>query len=509
MDAERKRERRESAWPCSAGRRHLACGWLLVLAAALPAAVAAPLDAPAEVADGSPATAGVSLELEAVPVRALLQWLAAETGQGLALSDSVQGTLTLRLVDEPWDRVLATVLAAAGLDSRQEGAVLHVAPPAEFTRLDRERGEARLARENAGGLALETLRLNYHSAVELQKMLGGMPGGGGSGGEGGGFLSPRGRLAADARTNTLLVVDVPARLAALRSLVQALDRPVDQVLIEGRIVVASENFARDIGARFGVQALRQGDRGQAASASLAGNRALLEGGIGSASAPNASLPAGGLVSQAPAALAYTLLGRHFNLDLELSALQEEGRGEVISRPRLVTANQREGVIKQGREIGYMTLSGSLEGEGRVVPNVQFKEVVLELRVTPTITRDGRVFIDMAVKKDEVDRYLELAGYGSVPSINRREVTTSVLVEDGQTVVVGGVYEFADRHSLARVPLLADVPFLGRFFRKQGRARDKAELLVFITPHILRVAAEENGAEAAMPSRDGAVAAGEG
>lgn len=190
----------------------------------------------------------------------------------------------------------------------------------------------------------------------------------------------------------------------------------------------------------------------------------------------------------PGSLALSILNAGYLLDVELSAMQEESRGEVISNPRVVTTNQREAMIKQGKEIGYVTISGAgAAGGAGSTPNVQFKEVVLELRVTPTITNDNRVFLNMQVKKDEVDRLIELQGYGTVPSINRREVNTAVLVEDGQTVVIGGVYEFTDRSSISKVPFLGDVPFLGNLFKKRGRNKDKAELLVFVTPKVLRVA----------------------
>jgi type IV pilus assembly protein PilQ len=201
---------------------------------------------------------------------------------------------------------------------------------------------------------------------------------------------------------------------------------------------------------------------------------------------NVNLPASGFIDNPAGALAYTLLGRNFSLDLELSALQEEGRGEVISNPRLVTANQREAVIRQGREIGYVTITGGTGGAAST-PNVQFKEALLELKVTPTITDDGRVFMNLNVKKDEVDSFIEIGNYGAVPQINKREITTAVLVEDGQTVVIGGVYEFTDRSSLAKVPFLGDIPFLGNLFKKKGRSKEKAELLIFITPKILSVA----------------------
>lgn len=185
-------------------------------------------------------------------------------------------------------------------------------------------------------------------------------------------------------------------------------------------------------------------------------------------------------------LAYTLLGPKFNLDLELSALQQESRGEVISNPRIVTANQREGYIKQGKEIGYVTITGGVAG-AQATPNVQFKEAVLELRVTPTITNDNRVFLNMTVKKDEIDQMITIANFGTVPTLNKREINTAVLVDDGQTVVIGGVYEFSDRNSVSKVPFLGDVPFLGNLFKKRGKDKQKAELLIFVTPKVLRVA----------------------
>ncbi len=202
-----------------------------------------------------------------------------------------------------------------------------------------------------------------------------------------------------------------------------------------------------------------------------------------------NLPAGSFTNGGPASLAYTLLGANFSLDLELSALQEEGRGEVISNPRIVTTNQREGRIVQGREVGYVTLTGG-GTTGAAIPSVEFKEVLLELRVTPTITDDNRVFLVMNVKKDEIIRFIE-TGIGQVPEIARREVDTAVLVDDGQTVVIGGVYEFTDRESLAKVPFLGDIPFLGNLFKKKGRSKEKAELLIFVTPKVLRVAKRAN------------------
>lgn len=185
----------------------------------------------------------------------------------------------------------------------------------------------------------------------------------------------------------------------------------------------------------------------------------------------------------PGSLALSILNAGYALDVELSAIQQQGRGEVISNLRIVTSNQKEAVIRQGKEIGYLTVSG---GQGGNVPTVQFKEALLELKVTPTITNDGRVFLDMGVKKDELDSWISLGAFGQVPQIARREVNTAVLVEDGQTVVIGGVYEFSDRSDITKVPFLGDIPILGNLFRNRSRGKSKAELLIFVTPRVMRV-----------------------
>ncbi|MET1023922.1 MAG: type IV pilus secretin PilQ, partial [Pseudoxanthomonas sp.] len=336
------------------------------------------------------------------------------------------------------------------------------------------------------------VQINYHSATEIYKALteakgiGSSGGGGQSGGQNSdenGFLSPRGRLVADERTNTLMISDIPKKVASMRELIGVIDRPVDQVLIEARIVVATDTFARDLGAKFGIGGTHTyGDNVATVGSGAVG------GGTAATRGLNVNLPANNFTNGAAAgapSLAYTLLGANFNLDLELSALQEEGRGEVISNPRIITANQREGDIKQGTEIGYVTITGGTAGAA-ATPNVQFKEALLELKVTPTITHDGRVFLNMFVKKDDVNRYITLEGYGVVPELNRREINTAVLVEDGQTVVIGGVYEFTDRASVSKVPFLGDIPFLGNLFKKQGKQKNKAELLIFVTPKVIAV-----------------------
>ncbi|XHH28990.1 type IV pilus secretin PilQ family protein [Xanthomonas euroxanthea] len=433
----------------------------------------------------------VTFNFQDVPVRTVLQLIAEESNLNIVASDTVQGNVTLRLMNVPWDQALDIVLRAKGLDKRRDGGVVWVAPQPELAKFEQDKEDARIAIENREDLITDYVQINYHNAAVIFKALTEAKGigggqGGGQGGQGGqqdnGFLSPRGRLVADERTNTLMISDIPKKVAQMRELISHIDRPVDQVLIEGRIVIATDSFARDLGAKFGLGGTHTyGDNVATIGSTATG------GGVAAGRGLNVNLPTGAFTSGATApSLAYTLLGSNFNLDLELSALQQEGRGEVISNPRIVTSNQREGVIKQGREIGYVTITGGTAGQA-ATPNVQFKEVLLELKVTPTITNDNRVFLNMNVKKDEVDQLIELPNYGTVPSINRREINTAVLVDDGQTVVIGGVYEFTDRSSVNKVPFLGDVPFLGNLFKSRGRNKSKAELLIFITPKVLRVA----------------------
>ena len=466
----------------------------------------------------------VTFNFQDVPVRTVLQLIAEESNLNVVASDSVEGNVTLRLVNVPWDQALDIVLRAKGLDKRRDGGVVWVAPQPELAKFEQDKEDARIAIENRENLVTDYIQINYHSATAIFKALTeakgiGGGGGGGSGGGGGngssqedsGFLSSRGRIVADERTNTLMISDIPKKLTQMRELINVIDRPVDQVLIESRIVIATDTFARELGAKFGItgsrdnvffggnvtsnhanitdQAKVNNDYQKAINEWDAGGRT----GAVPVRAPN-TINTGGLnwnlpvaATSNPGSLALSILNAGYLLDVELSAMQQESRGEVISNPRVVTTNQREAVIKQGKEIGYVTISGGGAAGGAAQANVQFKEVVLELKVTPTITNDNRVFLNMSVKKDEVESYIVLEGYGQVPTINRREVNTAVLVDDGQTVVIGGVYEFTDRNSVNKVPFLGDVPFLGNLFKKRSRNKDKAELLVFVTPKVLRVA----------------------
>lgn len=426
----------------------------------------------------------VTFNFQDVPVRTVLQLIADESNLNIVASDTVQGNVTLRLMNVPWDQALDIVLRAKGLDKRRDGNVVWVAPQPELARFEQEKADARIALDSREPLVTEYIQINYHSASAIFKALTDAKGISNNssdphGASDNGFLSSRGRLVVDERTNTLMVSDIPKKIAQMRELINVIDRPVDQVLIESRIVVATDSFARELGAKFGVSGTKNR---LAYSGDLTTNHTNQAQGAAPVSGLNWSMPAS---PTGQGSLALSLLNAGNLLDVELSAMQQESRGEVISNPRIVTTNQREAVIKQGKEIGYATITGGSNG-GASTPNVQFKEVVLELRVTPTITNDNRVFLNMNVKKDDVDSYIQLAGYGSVPIINRREINTAALVEDGQTVVIGGVYEFTNRESLSKVPFLGDVPFLGNLFKMRGRNKDKAELLVFVTPKVIRI-----------------------
>ena len=450
----------------------------------------------------------VTFNFQDVPVRTVLQLIAEESNLNVVASDTVSGNVTLRLINVPWDQALDIVLRAKGLDKRRDGNVVWIAPQDEIAKFEQAKEDARIAIENRAEMVTEYIPINYGNAEDIAKLLteeskSSNGGGGGAGAAGGqrGFLSPRGSMSFDRRTNTLLVIDIPSKVAEVRRLVGLLDKPVDQVLIEARIVIATESFARELGAKFGIAGKQENvlyngsvDANTATANSIAAaNRA------NSATPPpnplvsptltkalNVNLPA----VNAAGALALSIINAGYVLDVELSALQTEGRGEVISNPRIVTSNQKEAVIRQGQEVGYVTISQQQGAGAAAIPNVQFKDVLLELKVTPTITNDGRVFLNMAVKKDEIEGFVS-SGIGDVPQINKREINTAVLIDNGQTVVIGGVYEFRDRSDVTKVPWLGDLPILGNLFKKKGRSKEKAELLIFVTPKVMQVAQRGN------------------
>jgi type IV pilus assembly protein PilQ len=459
----------------------------------------------------------VTFNFQDIPVRTVLQLIAEESGLNVVAADTVSGNVTLRLINVPWDQALEIVLRAKGLDQRRDGNVVWVAPQSELASYERAQAEARVANEALAPLITEYIQINYANAEDIASLLtedskvnsqGGNAGNANvPGSQTRGFLSPRGSVTFDKRTNTVLLNDTAEKIIEVRRLIALLDRPVDQVLIEAKIVVASEDFARELGARFGISGGYEDNNGNiitttgtlggadrmanlALANRFAGNGSGLPvsapGGVGSGiNVPsigdrlNVNLPVAGSAGS----IGFAILGADYLLDLELSALETEGRGEVVSNPRVITANQREATIRQGDEVGYVTIAPTA---GTVpIPNVQFKEVLLELTVTPTITKDGRVYLVLAVKKDDIEGFVETS-IGDVPQIATREISTAVLVDNGQTVVVGGVYEFSSREDLAKVPFLADIPVLGNLFKRKGRETSKAELLIFVTPKVLVV-----------------------
>jgi type IV pilus assembly protein PilQ len=452
----------------------------------------------------------VTFNFQNIPVRTVLQLIAEESGLNMVAADSVAGNVTLRLINVPWDQALDIVLRARGLDKRRDGNVVWVAPQAELAAYEQARADARLALEERAELLTEYIPINYGKAEDIAKLLteDAKQGQGGSGGQSGqqtrGFLSPRGSVSFDRRTNTLLLNDSAEKVKELKSLIALLDRAVDQVLIEARIVVAAESFARELGARFGISGGYEDDNGNiiTSTGSIIGtdqmaNLALRNrfagqgsglpvaapGGVGAGiTTPslidrlNVNLP---VSTPGAAGIGFAILGADYLLDLELSALETEGRGEVVSSPRVITANQREAYVTQGREVGFSVTQAG-QGEATATTDVEFKEALLELRVTPTITSDGRVALAVLVKKDEI------VGFGAQgePELTKREVSTEVLLDSAQTVVIGGVYEFSSREDLSKVPFLGDIPALGNLFKRKGRSTDKAELLIFVTPRVL-------------------------
>jgi type IV pilus assembly protein PilQ len=422
----------------------------------------------------------VTFNFQDVPVRTVLQLIADESNLNIVASDSVGGNVTLRLVNVPWDQALEIVLRAKGLDKRRDGNVIWIGPQSELAQYEQQREDARIALETREETVTEYIAINYGNAEAIAKAItesknsgsgGGAGAGGASGSQSNNFLSPRGSIGFDTRTNTLLVIDIPKKIVELKKLLAVLDRPVDQVMIEARIVVAQDSFGRELGARFGIN-----DRFPVDATNP---------GVTRDSGFNVDLP----LSNSAGILNFSILGRNTSLDLELQAMETKGRGEVVSNPRVITSNQKEAIIRQGEEIGYVTTQAS---GNTTVPQatVQFKEVLLELKVTPTITQDGRVFLALVVKKDEVRDFLSTPT-GDIPQIQKREVTTAVLVDDGQTVVIGGVYEFKNRDDVSKVPFLGDVPFFGNLFKKSNKSHEKAELLIFVTPRIIKASVRPN------------------
>ena len=430
----------------------------------------------------------LTLNFQDIETRAVLQLLADTSGQNMVITESVGGNVTLRLQNVPWDQALDVVMRTKGLDMRKEGNVMIIAPAAEIAARDKEILTARKETQQLAPLRTEYLQVNYAKAADLAALIKKSGGGGASNS----LLSDRGSVSIDTRTNTLLLQDTSERLADIRRLVSTLDIPVRQVQIQARIVIVNDDFSRELGVRFG--ATGTVNRGGSDASGIIGTPGFVtaDDDVALSSQGGINLPrAFALPDQAqrylvnlpvanPAGrIAMTLLDSDYIVDLELSAAQAEGRGEIISSPRLVTANQREATIEQGVEIPYQESSSS------GATTTQFKKAVLSLKVTPQITPDNRVILDLTVAKDSVGQVVPSATGGFVPSIDTREIVTQVLVNDGQTVVLGGILETERRDAENKVPVLGDIPYLGHLFKSTTKTDNKDELLIFVTPRILR------------------------
>ncbi|HEY6453563.1 MAG TPA: type IV pilus secretin PilQ [Steroidobacteraceae bacterium] len=439
----------------------------------------------------------LTLNFQDIEVRAVLQLLADASGQNIVVSDTVGGSLTLRLQNVPWDQALDIVLRTKGLDKRQDGNVIIVAPAAELAAREKADLAAKKDIQELEPLHTEYLQVNYAKASDIANLLRGTGGAGGTATAGGSnsVLSSRGHVSVDDRTNTLLLQDTADRIADVRRLVATLDIPVKQVLIEARIVVVTNDYARDLGALMGITATRH--NGTNGLFETTGTAAGVDQGVGSAitnvastgSVYPVSLPTGATASNrynvnlpvaSPAgSIALGILGSDFLVDLELDAAQTENRGTVISSPKVITANQREATIRQGVEIPYQQSASS------GATTIAFKDAVLELKVKPLITPDNRIILDLTVSDDTVGQVVVASGGVNVPSINTRAIETQVVLSDGQTVVLGGILETNHTDAETKVPWLGDVPVLGNLFKNTTKTDDKDELLVFVTPKIIR------------------------
>lgn len=432
----------------------------------------------------------LSLNFQNIEVRSLLQVIADFTNFNVVTSDSVTGNVTLRLKDVPWDQALDIILQAKSLGVRKTGNVLWIAPKEEIAAKEKLELEAQAQIAALEPVRTQSFQLNYSKAEEIAKGLAGE--GASAGGEGGAssrILTNRGSVIAETRTNQLFVTDIPSKLEEIQQLITKIDIPVRQVLIEARIVEANDTFGRSLGVKLGATDLKQANTGTLTGYPVGGgNRVALGtsyGAVGDATGQGSvrvdgdsqffNLPAVGLGGYNPATFALSLFNASAQrfLNLELSALEADGKGKIVSSPRVITADQVKALIEQGTELPYQaaTSSGATQ--------VQFKKANLKLEVVPQITPEGNVILDVDVNKDSVGQQTA-AGY----AIDTKHVKTQVLVENGGTVVIGGIFTMEERNSETKVPLLGDIPVMGNLFKTRTRSHDKKELLIFITPKIV-------------------------
>ncbi|WP_164491435.1 type IV pilus secretin PilQ [Vibrio mediterranei] len=409
-----------------------------------------------------------SINFQDIPVRSVLQLLADYNHFNLVASDSVQGNLTLRLDGVPWTEVLDIILRVKGLDKRVKGNIIMVAPKTELDLQEKQALEKSRLAEQIGQLKSEIININYAKAADVAAMIGGD--------SDVSMLSERGSVAIDERTNALLVRELPENLRVIKEIIASLDIPVKQVQIEARVVTIKEGNIEELGIRWGYTSIN-GDT--TIGSTIEGN--LASSGIGGGEVDiddflNVNL---GALSDNAASIAFQVasLGSNTLLDLELSALQSESKAEIISSPRLITTNKKSAYIEQGTEIPYLksTSSGATA--------VEFKKAVLSLTVTPQITPDNRLILDLDVTQDRVGEVLKTLE-GETVAIDTQRIGTQVLVNDGETVVLGGIFQHAMTSKVDKVPVLGDIPGLGALFRRTYENIGKNELLIFVTPKII-------------------------
>ncbi|MEJ2396818.1 MAG: type IV pilus secretin PilQ [Gammaproteobacteria bacterium] len=420
----------------------------------------------------------LSLNFQNIQVRAVLQLIADFTGINMVTSDSVTGNVTLRLKNVPWDQALDIILKTKGLAKRQKGNVMLIAPAAELAAQEKLELESQKQVTELAPIVSETLQVNYAKASDIAKILKA---------KGNSLVSKRGNVTVDARTNKLLIQDTQKNLDAIAALVQELDVPVKQVMIESRVVLVTTNFSRDLGVQFGVT--NQSSSGST-NVGVAGTYSGAEGAIDSTGSTtvagisprslNVSLPVSGAAGSVGLAVASLPFGTL--LDLELSASEAEGQTQIVSSPKVITSDQHKAKILQGTEIPYLQASSS------GAASVAFKQAALKLEVTPQITPDNRINMDLVVTKDSPDyaHAIVIPGLGaSAPPILKQEVDTNILVNNGQTIVLGGVYEQTKSDTVTRVPFFGDLPLVGFLFRNTSKSDQKSELLIFVTPKIVK------------------------
>ena len=419
----------------------------------------------------------ISLNFQDIEVRAVLQLIADFTELNLVASDTVSGRITLRLQNVPWDQALELVLRTKGLDKRQVGNVLMVAPAAEIAERERQQIEANKQIAELAPLQSEFIRIRYASAASVVSLFE-------AGSEDGGTLiSPRGSVIVEPRTNSLIVTETASKLAEIRDLIDLVDIPIRQVMIEARIVIAQSDLEQELGIEWGGGFVDSDVNGNALSVSgdtanvAAINQSVIDGTASGVNFPGALMVDLGVASKA-GGFAVGFTSEDLFLTAELSALEAAGNGEVVSQPKVITGDKQKAIIKSGSEIPYQ--EGSLSGQN----TTSFKEAVLQLDVTPNITPDDRILLDLVITQDSLGDLVPSGQGGFIPSIDTTELTTQVLVGNGETVVLGGVFRTEDIESVTKVPFFGDIPYVGRLFRNESNSKTKTETLIFITPRIL-------------------------